>query len=84
VNRNLLKARIVSAGYTQARLAQEIGISKNTMSAKVNGKSSFDTVEIEKICYALGISSTSEKADIFLSKSSQNRDNVQGQRDCPA
>lgn len=74
MNKNLLRAKIVSAGYTQNKLAKEIGISQNTLSAKINGKSPFDILEIDKICAALKILSGKEKADIFLSDSSQNRD----------
>lgn len=74
MNRNLLRAKIVSAGYTQAALAKEIGISQNTLSAKINGKFPFDVLEINRICAALKIHSGEEKADIFLSDSSQNRD----------
>lgn len=74
MNGNKLRAYIISAGYTQGKLAKEIGISPNTMSAKLNGRSPFDTIEIERICTVLGITSNREKADIFLSQSSQQWD----------
>lgn len=63
---NKLKGRIVEAGYSQRSLAQEIGMSKNTLNSKVNGKTPFNTVEIELICSKLGIVDPVEKAVIFL------------------
>lgn len=63
---NKLKGKIVEAGYSQRSLALELGISKNTLNAKINGKLPFNTVEIEKICEKLGIHDCVEKASIFL------------------
>lgn len=63
---NKLKGRIVEAGYSQRSLAREIGMSKNTLNSKVNGKTPFNTVEIELICAKLGIVDPAEKAIIFL------------------
>lgn len=63
---NKLKGRIVEAGYSQRSLAKELGMSKNTLNAKVNGKIPFNTVEIQKICDKLGIYDTNDKANIFL------------------
>lgn len=64
---NKLKGKIMEAGYSQRSLAQELGCSKNTLNAKVNGKIPFNVVEIEKICEKLGIVDATEKALIFLS-----------------
>lgn len=74
INKNRLRSAIVSAGYTQKRLASEIGMSKNTISAKINGKGYFNTQEIDNICNILGINDCNEKTKIFLSTSSQKRD----------
>ena len=74
VDKNKLAGAISSKGLTQKKLAEMIGISKNTISAKMNNKSSFDTDEIERICRVLGIKDVTEKANIFLANSSQNRD----------
>lgn len=71
LNKNLLRAAIARAGYTQERLAENIGISSNTLSARMNGGSCFDTDEIDKICAALRIDNNDEKADIFLAAPSQ-------------
>lgn len=64
---NKLKGRIAEAGYSQRSLAAELGISKNTLNSKVNGKTPFNTLEIELICQKLNIHDASEKAAIFLS-----------------
>lgn len=64
--RNKLKGKIVEAGYTQRSLAKEVGMSKNTLNSKVNGKIPFNTDEIERICTSLSIVDPVEKASIFL------------------
>lgn len=66
-----MKAAIARAGYTQGKLAAEIGISQNTLSAKMSGATCFDTDQIDKICEVLGITENEEKANIFLSSPSQ-------------
>lgn len=63
---NKLKGKIVEKGYTQRSLAAALGMSKNTLNAKINGRVPFNTVEIERICKKLDIQSGSEKAEIFL------------------
>lgn len=74
VNKNRLMGAIMGAGLNQRKLASRIGMSKNTMNSKVNGRSFFDTQQIDKICEVLEIDDNIEKALIFLSKTSQNRD----------
>lgn len=71
LNKNKLLGAIVSAGMTQNQVASKIGVSKNTFSAKINGKSCFDTAQVEKICEVIGVTDPVEKANIFLSQSSQ-------------
>ena len=44
---NKLKGKIAEAGYSQRSLAAELGMSKNTLNSKVNGKIPFNTDEIE-------------------------------------
>lgn len=63
---NKLKGKIMEAGYSQRSLAMKLGMSKNTLNSKVNGKIPFNTNEIEKICVVLGIDDPLEKASIFL------------------
>lgn len=64
--RNKLKGKMVEAGYSQLSLAKEIGMSRNTLSSKLNGKTPFNTDEIERICDKLGIIDNAERAAIFL------------------
>lgn len=71
LNKNLLKAAIAKAGYTQERLAASIGISPNTLSSRMVGTTPFNTDEIDKICDVLHIFGNDEKADIFLASPSQ-------------
>lgn len=63
---NKLKGKLAEAGYTQRLLAEEIGMSKNTLNSKINGKIPFNTDEIERICICLSIVDPVEKASIFL------------------
>ena len=67
MSKNKLKGKIAEAGYSQRSLATKLGMSKNTLNSKVNGKIPFNTNEIEKICEVLGIHDGAEKASIFLS-----------------
>lgn len=71
LNKNLLRAAMAKVGVNQSKLSEKSGISKNTLSNKMNGKSCFDTDQIDRICEALGITDSAEKADIFLGLSSQ-------------
>ena len=50
-----LLGRIKEHGYTQEILAAEIGISKATMSLKLNNKAFFTQPEISAICTILKI-----------------------------
>ena len=61
-----LLAKMTENDYSQADLAKALNLSKNTVNNKINGKSAFDTREINKICNLLHISDPSEKALIFL------------------
>ena len=63
---NKLKGKIIEAGFSQRSLAKELGMSKNTLNSKVNGKIPFNTVEIRRLCDILNIDSNDEKASIFL------------------
>lgn len=49
MNTNLLKAKIVENGDTQAQLAAALGISASNMNDKINGKSDFRQNEIAAI-----------------------------------
>lgn len=74
LNRALFNVALVKSGMTNRELSKKIGISKNTLSSRVNGKSPFNADEIDAICEELKITDDLEKAQIFLSRPSQNRD----------
>lgn len=63
---NRLKGKIIEAGFTQRALAAQMGMTKNTLNNKVNGKTPFNLDEAEKLCAILGIRDDAEKAQIFL------------------
>jgi len=67
----MLLGKMVVNGHNQASLAEILGVSKNTMSAKINGKRPFNTDEILNICKVLKITNNYEKIDIFLPQTSQ-------------
>lgn len=67
MNANLLKGKIVAAGMTQYELADKLGISRNTMTSRLSGRSSFTLEEVKLICQLLPISDNAEKVNIFLS-----------------
>ena len=62
VNTKELKAAIARAGYTQAEVAEKIGISSYTFGKKAK----FDVVQATEICNILGIHDRKQKAAIFL------------------
>ncbi len=64
---NALRGRLAELGKTQGWLAEQIGMSPNTLSDRMNCKSSFTLAEVNSICKALHIQSAQEKQDIFLS-----------------
>lgn len=53
-------------GQTQKSLADVIGVSENTFSAKMIGRGSFALSEVDTICEILHISDPMEAATIFL------------------
>ena len=84
LDKNLFRSAIARAGMTQDSLAAAIGISSNTLSAKILGRSYFDTEEIDKICNVLSIVDNDEKVNIFLASSSRNRDESNNTKENPA
>ncbi len=64
---NLLKARMVEAGYTQRSLAAEMNMSTSSLNLKLAGRRSFDLNEVQALCTILGISAPEDKVNIFLS-----------------
>ena len=64
---NLIRSRLALRNMTQKDLARQIGISRNTMSSRMTGKSSFTLEEVDRICEILGIRDKAEAKEIFLS-----------------
>jgi transcriptional regulator with XRE-family HTH domain len=50
-----LKRKIKEEGYTYEKLGAEIGMGSNTLSDKLNGKSTFTIDEVQKIVEILDI-----------------------------
>jgi DNA-binding XRE family transcriptional regulator len=71
LDKNLFKSAFVKKGYTQDTLSEALGVSPNTMSSRITGKSCFNTEEIDRLCELLDITDNREKADIFLAAPSQ-------------
>lgn len=63
---NKIKAAMAEAGYNQCNLANAMNMSKNTLNAKINGKSRLFIDEALTLCQLLGIPHE-KMADIFLS-----------------
>lgn len=66
-----LKARMVLNGYNQQTLvaackAKGYKTSENTISAKMNARSSWTCDDADMLCDVLGICDPTEKAEIFL------------------
>lgn len=70
MNHKKLKALIVESGLTQIQVAKKLGISKNTLCAKVNGRSDLTIPEAQKLCDILMI--PPEKRGFFFDKPSLN------------
>lgn len=61
-----LRGVMAEVGYTQAALAEEMKMSRSTLSSKINGKLHFDVEEATKICEILKITDPELKCEIFL------------------
>lgn len=65
IDKNLLMGKIVSTGNTQTSVASQMGISKNTLNEKINGKKRFYAEEVLRVCEIVGVDSAEEMAKIF-------------------
>ena len=63
---NLLKSEIVKNGLTQEDIAKALGMSKNTFTSRLKGRSSFGLDEASKICEILHIEDKDLKVAIFF------------------
>ena len=66
MNANKLLGVMAEKGISQRELAEKLGVSKNTVNSKINGKSHFDTEQASRICEILEIFDSEKKAEIFL------------------
>ena len=71
VNTRKLLGIMAERGVTQKGLAKKLNRSENTISSKIRGITPFDTQEAQEICDFLHITDNAERAEIFLTKSSQ-------------
>lgn len=53
-------------GYTQRMIADALGVSKNTVNDKLNGRGCFNTEQAIRICEILDITDAEKKTEIFL------------------
>ena len=70
MNYAVLRGKMAEAGYSQARLASEIGITPQSLSRKLQGKRQFTVGEAAAISMCLSLD-TATKAIIFLPNASQ-------------
>lgn len=67
---NLLKAKIKECGFTQAKVADLLGLSYQSFSYKLNNRVDFKASEIETLCTVLNIHN--KDSYFFCSLISQN------------
>ena len=70
MNANKLLGIMAEKRISQRKLAKKLGVSKNTINLKLNGRGCFDTEQATHICEILGIEDAEKKVEIFLSKPS--------------
>lgn len=75
MNYSVLRGKIAEAGYTQERLAHEIGIAPQSLSRKLKGKRQFTIGEAAAISACLSLDAAT-KAIIFLPDISQKCNNT--------
>lgn len=71
MNKEAFICAMYAAGYNQKTLAPRMDMTENTLSAKINGKSNFDTYEAMLFCEVCNVRDPRKKAEIFLTNSSQ-------------
>ena len=74
MNVQLLKAKMVEKGITQASLATKRGCTLNTFNRMLNGHIKMTIDDALFLCDELDIIEDSEKCKIFLPQKSQKRD----------
>jgi len=69
MNKNLLRGKMAERQITQSQLAYEMGMSKNSLNRKIQGKGEFRLAEVIGICEILRIK---DPADIFFANEIPN------------
>lgn len=67
VNTCKLKAAMVEFGLSQTLFATKLGMSKNTLNAKLNGRAKITVDEAKEMCEILNLKDNEKKCEIFLS-----------------
>jgi plasmid maintenance system antidote protein VapI len=63
---NKLLGKMTEEGYSQKAMATELGISENSFTNKIKGRTNFTQLEIVSMCDVLGIANT-QIGDYFFS-----------------
>lgn len=66
VNTALLKDAIINSGLKKEYIAKEMGLTRQSLGNKLNGRSDFWSEEIIAICEILGITDPVVKDSIFF------------------
>ena len=66
MNIQKLKAALVEKGFTQRSLSKEMNVSKNTLNAKINGKTPISIQEATKLAEVLNLSKEEFDTIFFL------------------
>lgn len=65
MNSILLEQKIIESKLSKKVIAKKIGITRQSLYNKINGKREFNSSEIKKLCEIIDLSSK-EKDDIFF------------------
>ena len=66
VNTQEIKAELVRKKHTQRTLAVKMGMDKNTLNAKINGKRPMTDGDIVKLCKELEVKEDRKVIELFL------------------
>ena len=67
---NVIRSKMTLLGMSQAKVADKMGISVNTMSSRMQGHTSFTLKEVARLCEILEIQDPEEQKDIFFTAAS--------------
>lgn len=68
VNTELLNRRIDESGLKRIYIAQQLHMTRQAFSSKVNNSTEFLSSEVQQLCKLLGITRLKEKEAIFFAK----------------